>query len=143
MLQRLQSIYLFLVTAFGVAMLALPFVNTEAMTTNSILKDGIFNAVDNYIIFGLLAAVTFVAFVNIFLFKKRKVQIVINRILFLLSLGALGYMGYFIATFFMANINIKWQPAIFCIVGILLFLLMATGRIKKDEKLVKSMDNLR
>ena len=143
MIQRLQSIYLFIVTILGVMKLSFPLVKTNEVSNNSILKDSIYEAADNFILFGMIALIAIVAFVNIFLFKARKVQIFINKILVLVAFGSLGFIGYHLFGFFNENINLKLQPALFFLLVMIFGLALANGRIRKDEKLVKSMDSLR
>ena len=132
-----------MVTILGVMKLSFPLVKTNEVSNNSILKDSIYEAADNYILFGMIALVALVAFVNIFLFKVRKVQLFINKILVLVALGSLGFIGYHLLGFFNENINLRFQPALFFILVMIFGLILANGRIKKDEKLVKSMDSLR
>lgn len=143
MIQRIQSIYLLIVTVLSVLMLSFPFVKTKEVSNDAILKDGLYQAADNYILFGLVAFIALFAFVNIFLFKVRKVQLTINKVLIVIALGALGLLVYPLVSFFTQNINLNFKPALFFIIGVVFGLILANTRIKKDDKLVKSMDSLR
>jgi hypothetical protein len=86
------------------------------------------------------------AFVNIFVYKKRKVQI---KICYIIALLIVVYYitGIVYAGAYAGKINndytINIQFGIALPVIALIFDLLAVSRIKKDEKLVKSLDRIR
>ena len=114
MIQRIQSLYLLIITAFS--------------------------AVQFYFggLYVLIAAGTLIPFISIFLYKNRKLQIILNYLnilLFLLILG-IGAGLYFHSTRF-AYISFSIP-----LINIILTFLVIRA-IKKDENLVKSLDRIR
>ena len=94
--------------------------------------------------FAALSALS--AFVSIFFYKKRKLQINLGYVTALLiavyfvtsTVYVNAYLGKLVDTY---TINI--QLGIILPVLALIFSLLAIFRIKKDEKLVKSLDRIR
>lgn len=86
------------------------------------------------------------AFINIFFYKKRKIQINIGYITALLIvvyyITAMVYLNAFLGKIDSAY-TINLQFGIILPVVALIFDLLAISRIKKDEKLVKSLDRIR
>jgi len=125
MLQRVQSIYLFLAS---IATLGIGYCNYGV--SNSIYY------------FGLLA-LSAIILINIFLFNNRKLQIMLNR---LVCVGLIALLGL---SFYESGIlsgekqfsekDIKLALPVISIV----FLLIANKYIKRDEALVKSVDRIR
>ena len=121
MIQRIQSVYLFLV--FCLMAITLFFTFSDSWTVS--LGSGI---------------VSVLALLTIFLYKKRKVQITISKIILLLLV--LIYVLYIIFDRqYLAISEMKISCIFPLISGILIYL--AIGKIKKDEKLVRSLDRLR
>jgi hypothetical protein len=94
----------------------------------------------------ILLAVTFVLIVvSIFLFKKRRIQVLLINTGFLLqvifiSLVFLFYTGYFEK---FLQTKVTYQPGIFIPMVILVFLILASRAVRKDEALVRSTSRLR
>jgi FtsH-binding integral membrane protein len=128
MIQRIQSIWLLLATVFAALTFVLPFsiglIIVNAKTTTWLT---------------ILAAFTGVmAFVDIFLFSNRKQQL---RICLLGILLTIIYLGVCFAEMSKDNGTLALSCLIyFAILG---FYIMAANGIRKDEKLIKSMDRLR
>tara|TARA_B110000037_G_scaffold123609_1_gene141023 strand:+ start:191 stop:586 length:396 start_codon:yes stop_codon:yes gene_type:complete len=82
------------------------------------------------------------AFVSLFLFSKRKVQIRLN--IFIL-LSSLGYESFAFIQAFEQFETLKELVLIHCALVFLswIFLLLANRYIKKDEALIRSVDRLR
>ena len=82
------------------------------------------------------------AFVSILSFSKRKVQIRLNTIILLSSLG---YEAFTIIQVFEQFETLKESMLIHCALVFLswIFLLLANRYIKKDEALIRSVDRLR
>ena len=138
MIQRIQTIWLLLVAIFAAVTFRFPFY------TGDWVKDIIPSPIDlnarTTIWLSILTVLTgAVAFVNIFLFDNRKLQL------------KLCYLGIFLSVvliivYFLEVANfINGSIALWCIFhfGILTCYIMATRGIWKDEKLIKSMDRLR
>lgn len=136
MLQRIQSIYLFIVVLVSGA---LPFVL-------SLWKDAegipVYAKAELWAMLMFIAAAV-LALVSVFAFKNRKNQFVLNRLNIILNLILLGVFAY-------RSLNLSGESnisekgiGIFLPVISIVFLVLANKAIKKDEDLVKSVDRLR
>ena len=138
MLQRIQSIWLLLVAIFAAITFRFPFYNGDW------LKDAIQSPVDlnakTTIWLSIVTVLTgALAFVTIFLFDNRKLQL------------KLCYLGIFLTVvllilyFLEMNNFTSGSIALWCIFhfAILGSYILAARGIWKDEKLIKSMDRLR
>jgi len=136
MIQRIQTIYLFVVVLLGGV---LPFwanLWSDDKGTEIFARD---HFVISLVFYGsgLLAAIA------IFLFKNRKNQFVINRLNMILNLFLLGFFVY-------RSLNLSGgtsvsEKGIGMLIPVfsIVFLVLANRAIKKDEDLVKSVDRLR
>ena len=138
MIQRIQSIWLLLAAIFAAITFRFPFYNGDW------LRDAIQLPVDlNAQTTTWLTIVTVLAgalaFVSIFLFDNRKLQL------------KLCYLGIFVTVILlvlyfleMANFS-SGSIALWCLFhfGILAFYILAARGIYNDEKLIKDMDRLR
>ena len=86
--------------------------------------------------------IAILAFVSLFLFSKRKVQIRLNTFIFL---GSIGYEVFSIIQVFEQFETLKELILIhFALVFLSwIFILLANRYIKKDEALIRSVDRLR
>jgi len=147
MIQRIQTLYLFIAFLALVSMFLLPSVSFSAQNGMSQMGGLSVAGVKTYYPIGLLIAQGFTAlliFVTIFLFKNRPLQIKICAISLLLSVIVIGGIFLFAdklekqlltRAVYEAGTYISLLPMI-CIV-------MASKAIRKDERLVKSADRLR
>jgi FtsH-binding integral membrane protein len=125
MLQRVQTIYLFIAS---IVTIGLGYMSYE-----------LGNPIYYFGLFGL----GIILIANIFLFKNRKLQIMLNR---LVCIGLIALLGL---SFYESEIlsgekqfsekDIKLALPVISIV----FLLIANKYIKRDEALVKSVDRIR
>jgi hypothetical protein len=138
MIQRIQSIWLLLVAIFAAVTFRFPFYTGER------LVDNIATTIDlnarTTIWLSIITVLTgAVAFVNIFLFDNRKLQL------------KLCYLGIFLSVLLLVMYFLelthftKGSIALWCLFhfAILACYILATRAIWKDEKLIKSMDRLR
>ncbi len=152
MIQRIQSLYLFLVTILTGIFLSgnyLLFINnsgSEAGVGIAGLKgfspEGIKSLAWHLVTFPVMAA-AFLTFISIFLFRKRILQSGLALIACILNLLALAFMVVFV----IAAVSEQAKPQ-FCLRSFLplvniVLLYLAYRRIKKDENMVKSLDRLR
>jgi hypothetical protein len=158
MIQRVQSIFLFLIGVCMVVMLFVPIWTKENAATQEIAKltalqltyqkqTQTVSQVPTFYV-GILAVLTMViAYVSMFSFKNRMLQIKLNWANSLVMIGLLGTCTYLavvqgesmVATATKGNYGIGlFLPAIALILNSL-----ANRFIWKDEKLVKSIDRLR
>ena len=134
MLQRIQTIYLLFVFLIQLAgFIFLP---------HRLLYSGVSVEVNqSYILLISSLLLIVVPFWNIFQFRNRKRQFVLNRVLLLITLGVLlnQCIGYFN---FDSN---ESHQLLACVVYMLtiIFLSLANKAIKRDEDLVRSADRIR
>ena len=82
------------------------------------------------------------SFINIFLFKNRKLQLRICVFNVLLIIALIALTAYFLF-FVLKNPDVTFEIAsIFPIIALILILMGRNG-IKKDEKLIRSIDRIR
>jgi hypothetical protein len=155
MIQRIQSVYLFLTTILSVLFLKgniLSFIDKAGTTINLT-----FNAIEQTSVSGgstliekvypLAIAVILIAilsFATIFIYKKRIIQILLIRILIVFVIFliiACAHSAYLIIT----KNSAELVPGIRMVfpVLMLIFLILALRGIRKDDDLVKSYDRLR
>jgi hypothetical protein len=152
MLQRSQT--LFLLGAFVLSLLLLfgPLALFTLEGSEFVLKhSGLMNSEDQketlatwpLTVFFIVLAV--LAFLNIFLYKNRSLQMRISVFLIFLNAGAVGMMFYYV---FMSRNQLEgaitvhqWRFIVPLISMILLYL--AFRRIRRDELLVKAYDRIR
>ena len=146
MLQRIQTLLLFLATLALGALAVSPFLSvTQSMEGSGFFSDGIFDIHDHLLFMVLFSVALLITLFSIFSYRNRPLQLKLNT----WSRWAvlLGYAALFVLLFLRENevLTQGFRP------GVGLFLppvfwvlsLMASKHIKKDENLVKSMDRLR
>ena len=136
MIQRIQSIYLFLsIVTTG----ALPFLFSLWTLENGDIYFFMSNMI-YVIIFGLSTSSSILSILN---FKKRKQQFVLNRLNIILNLILLGLFVYRTLNLSGETTVSKNGIGIYLPILAILLLVLANIAIKKDEDLVKSVDRLR
>jgi hypothetical protein len=155
MLQRIQSIYLFLATLVLAALFLFPlvhnvYVNSKAVT---IMVTGIYQDVNGQSVHtdfftGLTAATAIVALIPlviIFMYKNRKLQITLSYITMLVIIGYSYWVSQTVKdTINGADLNMSnYGIGIILLSVSILLVVMAQKAIQRDEKLIKSADRLR
>jgi hypothetical protein len=141
MIQRIQTIFLLIASALGILSLKTSFY-TGHRISDSIPKQVIdVTASYNILLTTVTVATATVAFLTIFLFKNRKLQMRIAITSLVLSLVTL-LLYYWQSKSFDANESSLTLTAIVPI-GIPVMIILAIRGIYKDEKLIKSVDRLR
>jgi hypothetical protein len=136
MIQRIQSVWLLLVTIFAFLTFKLPFyIGTNASNIASFEL----TAKGTLLLTIVTSLVATVAFVAIFFFNKRMLQVRLSALGVLLELLVLFLYYREIKTFTSGALAL-WSILHF---AILLFFFLAAKGISKDEKLVKDSDRLR
>ena len=143
MIQRIQTIYLLIASAISGGLI---FVFN--LWNN--LKDEVF-ALELFERESLLLKIipllfilsAVVSFTTVFLFKNRKLQFVVGRIIILINLFLLGLLIYVSLTL-PGEVSISEKGiGMFLPILVILLIVFANKAIKKDEDLVKSVDRLR
>jgi hypothetical protein len=134
MIQRIQTLYLFIVT--------ISQLTSVLWISDRLLFSGKnVDLLSHYILLIPTILLVVIPFWNIFQFKNRKGQFVVNRLLLLLSFLLMGnqLLGYM-------NIETYSQDQIWVTISYLLtviLLALSNRAIKKDEDLVRAADRLR
>lgn len=148
MLQRLQSIWLLLAAAFAAITFRFPFYSGERNPEEPV--SGLAGSVPASVYTDLNATTTIwltiltvlagaIAFVTIFLFDNRKMQLKLCYLGIFLTVILLVIYFLEIANYLQGNVTL-WAVFYFAILAS--YILAARG-IYKDEALIKSMDRLR
>ena len=148
MIQRIQSVYLLVVTILMIVCMCSP-VGSIIANTNEISEFGNLcitmpDGTKDYApwaLFAILLVVAILSFVTIFLFKKRMLQI---RLTIFSSVVLIGYYLALVAYIFMLAENTNFTPSwTICLPFIALILnWLAIRGIGADEALVKAYDRL-
>ena len=150
MIQRIQTLYLLAVVILGTVLIWLPVVQLVTPEEAEILQVwelGALGGAPLQGVWGLLLTtilIPFLAFLDIFLYKKRILQARLNIFLVMLCLGYYGVLALYIWLAKM-SMNVEWHIlpyASFPLICMVLTL-MATRRILKDEALVRAADRIR
>jgi hypothetical protein len=138
MIQRLQTIWLVLATAFNALTFKLPFYSGD--WTRDVTPQPIdLNAGTTPWLTGVTALTGVLALATVFLYRNRKLQLKLCYLGIFLTLALLTIYFLEIAHFRSGNVAL-WALFYFAILGC--FVLALRG-ILKDEKLIRSMDRLR
>ena len=149
MIQRIQTVYLLLIVALGIALIFLPVLQLvtpeeadlqvwELRATGGAPLQGLW---------GLLvttALIPLLALVDIFLYRKRLLQARLNIFLAMLCLGYYAVLAIYIWQAKLA-LGVDWHILPWASFPLVCFVLtlMATRRILKDEALVRAADRIR
>jgi len=138
MIQRQQTLWLLLSTAAALLSFMFPFVTGKGME-KGIEVDKVLKADSNFLLLICTGASLVLSTVIIFLYKDRKLQMK-------LCLAGL-LLAVIIVVLYITQMNkiSKSTLALFCVLpfAIVAGYYMAFRNIRKDEKLVKSLDKLR
>lgn len=146
MIQRIQSLLLFLGAAAVFGLFKLPFGMTAAnLRESTLFSDSVFNIQDSMALLGIFTLSGLLAFIAIFLFKNRNLQKILSRVSIVANVIGLILV---IVLFLQDTPNMgATEPSEGMGLGLpilsIIFTLFAIRFINKDEKLVRSMDRLR
>lgn len=138
MIQRIQSVWLFLASIFNAITFRFPFYVGDWKEDN-VQQVIDLNAQTTTVLTIITVLTGLLALANIFLFNNRKLQLRLTFLGLLLSVVLLVLYFLEIGDFYNGDIAL-WSLFYFAI--FVCYLLAARG-IRKDEKLIKSLDRLR
>lgn len=155
MIQRIQSLYLFLTAVLTAILLFVPFARFIGGTEEFVLRAFGFHGVATGTVVvptvpmgALIVLAALLPFVNIFLYRRRRVQMRLCVVGIVLLAGVQALICYYILR--VGTIVPGLGPhsvsysvaAILPLIGIILSYLALRG-VKRDEALVKSLDRIR
>ncbi len=144
MIQRIQSIYLLLVSLLSGGLVFYLKIGSNIDRSAFYILD-LFHET-SYLLksisieFWLVAVL---AIISLFAFKNRKLQININRFNILINLILLGLLCYHLCNVSGETLVSEKGIGSFIPLGSIALLFLANRAIRKDENLVKSIDRLR
>ena len=142
MIQRIQTVYLLIALIFSILLFVVP------MWSTTLQSDGMseIGAGTHLLLMPVAALLCLTLLISIFLFGKRKLQIIICRVamtftilFFLMSLLFIHKEQNLFSSGTLKGFSFG---AIFPII-IFVFELLAVSNIQKDEKMIRDMDRLR
>jgi len=152
MIQRIQSVYLLVVTILMASIFFYPY--AELLAANgevfifhfnglfSLAEESIYSLTIPPII--LLSIIVLISFSSIFFYKKRIFQMRINLINIILMIGYLGLNYYYIQSFTnQLNGVVSYKITVIFPVVAAILTYLAIRSIGKDEALIRSMDRIR
>lgn len=139
MIQRIQSIWLLLAAVTAFLTLKFSFYSGNKIGADQIKAFKYLLATTNLVILIITVAIGAAAFIAVFLYKNRRLQLRIT--LAAMVLGLLNIVLYYNQTLHFAEGNYDLTALIALAVPV--FLLLAAKGIYNDQKLVKSLDRLR
>lgn len=146
MIQRIQTIYLLLTTITAILFLSgniFLFENGTEIGLSGINADMQNNAL-NLVLSILFLTIPLLSFLNIFFYKKRKLQIRLTMFLLFLIIFLIGVAGYYVFKISIdSDTSIVFNYKLILPVLMLIFTFMAYRGIRKDEEIVRSYDRLR
>jgi hypothetical protein len=143
MIQRIQSVFLAMVALCSAALFGTNAADTDtAISGSEVFNDAEFTIFDSPLLIGGVAATMLVSVAAIFLFRNRRLQMILCLVAVLITLAYSAYGGLLWGTdtaAAAADPNLGIALPFLAIV----FAVIARRAIKKDEKLVRSADRLR
>ena len=136
MIQRIQSLWFLLAAACAFAGFKLPYYSGNKLNDAAFYE---LNATSTILLMGTTIAVGILALINIFLYKKRTLQLRLCVLGILLEAVLIFLYYREVTTFLQGTYSLT---AILHSIIVLAFVLAARG-INKDEKLIKTSDRLR
>ena len=150
MIQRIQTVYLFVAFILLGFLFFIPFASLVSNVVYSFSLVGISSLNSEevfqqpYWLSALGGATALLVFITIFMYKNRKLQMKLTVVAILLSLALNGAMYYLTDSFssqFAAQVRYT-VAFIFPVISSILLILAYRG-IRKDENLIKSLDRIR
>jgi hypothetical protein len=150
MIQRIQSVYLFLAVLAIVAMFFFPIANFYGdmhyfYLNLTGISDASFISINTIPLIVMAAILIVLIFSSIFAFKNRALQIKMIRfaVLLLLAYIIILYFGYIDNIIKKADVEVQYKVGVYFPLIVLVFLLLANRGVIQDEKKVRAADRLR
>ncbi len=141
MIQRIQSLWLLLAGVASLLTFKYSVYSGNMVGTDNVKKFVELNATPNFFVLILTVINTAIAFIAIFLFKNRKLQLRLTIIAIVLSI--VNLVIYFYETGKFVEAEGKFALTSIVAIAIPIFFVLAARGIYADHKLVKDSDRLR
>lgn len=150
MIQRKQTIYLLLALAALIVCLCLPIgkLSNSAMqgAEVAVYNIGLYTSAGldaHPVLFADVVVVATLSFINIFLYKKRKLQMRICVVSIVLCLVWYAYYAFMALSMFKGVGAFSMSFAVCLPLVAMILLVLARAGIKADEELIRSMSRIR
>jgi undecaprenyl pyrophosphate phosphatase UppP len=139
MIQRVQSVWLLLAAVCAFLGFKLPFYSGSKMVGGLKQPDVRLNATSQLFILIVTVAIIVLCMIALFLYKNRKDQLQLTILNIILSIVLIGLYFWQIEKFETGIVSL------YCLftIAIPVFLFLAARGIRKDHKLIKTLDRLR
>ena len=146
MIQRIQTIWLFLAALMGAGLFMFDLYAGNKMVDGVTVKESI-NALNNYALLLIAVVVTILPLIAIFMFKSRKRQKMMSIMSIVANIGFIALTIMLVGNFTNENATTVsdggYRAGAVMPVLAIVFLIFAIRGINKDQKLIKSLDRLR
>jgi hypothetical protein len=144
MIQRIQSIFLLLAALCFFGLFGIPFASSDVVGAH-FFADQVYDVTDHTILTVLAILGGVISLIGIFLYKNRSAQMRMGIFSIIASIFILvvAFLLVYNEADKLGDIEIYEKLGIGLPVLSILFVVLANRFIKKDDKLVKSMDRLR
>jgi hypothetical protein len=139
MIQRIQTVWLFLAVLFAALTYKFPFYTGNIIGKDNVQRYEKLVASSNFILLILTASFIVGTIAIIFMYKSRKQQLWLTVVAACLSILNLVIYFYEVKRFNSGNMSLTAILAF----AVPIFLILAINGIRKDEKLIRSLDRLR
>ena len=143
MIQRIQTVYLLLASLVSEGLIFVfnlwNTIKEKIFVVDLFSKDIVILKTIPY----MFITSSFLSIGAIFLFKDRKLQFVLGRVIILINLFLLGLLIYLSLNLSGETVVSEKGIGMFLPILVVLLIVLANKAIKKDEDLVKSVDRLR
>lgn len=145
MIQRIQSVFLLLAAASFGGLLSFPLAISNKPTAQ-FLADSVYDITDHVALLVLTILGITISLITIFMFRNRPLQLKLGYII--ISLAILLPLAAFLlftneSAAMDTTVQVNDQAGMFLPIGGIFFGALAIYFIRKDDRLVKSMDRLR
>lgn len=145
MIQRIQTIFLILTAGVFGILFKLPFATSDKPSAQ-FLADQVYDITDHPAMIALTVLGAIIAIVSIFMFQNRKLQLKLGYLIIVIAILLPG-VAFLLFTKESASIDptvhVADQAGMFLPALAIILVAVANYFIRKDDKLVKSMDRLR
>lgn len=141
MIQRKQTIWLLLAAITGFLITRVPLY--AGTLVGEVVRK--FTATESLLLFAVAIVAALLGLVSVFLFKNRPLQMKLSVLGVFVSLGFIALEVWQIGEFRQSNALLKgsYHWGALLPIAMTVFFILAALNIRKDEKLVKSLDRLR
>lgn len=139
MVQRIQTLYLFIVIVLQSVLLSTNIAKYVALSGEEI----IYKTIEIPLLSALASFTALIPAISLFLYRKRMLQMRFNIFNSILLLALQGFIVYYIVLFYRQSTSFVFSiQSVFPVISIILSIL-AIRNILKDELLIKSLHRLR